>query len=312
MAVKTGQTNHIVRLSRNVADLAQSTAFYCERLGFSRLDAVSLMDRELAVLLGFESRPVRIQRLRLGLQELELVEAGRTARAYLKSPRSSDLDFQHFAVRCSDIDDAFRRLNSTDHSSPIPLAISHDVHCHPSPIRLPERSGGVVAFKFRDPDGHPIELLQPRGDDTSGKHVSPGIDHTAISVSDAVASIAFYSNCLQFAVTARQINVGFEQGLLDQLDDPMLDVISLQTNIHESPHVELLNYLRPEGASSESSPQGSDLSCDRIVMQVDNLDTISSSIGINASVICNKSGQRCVLLQDPDKHFVLAIERLPS
>lgn len=29
----------------------------------------------------------------------------------------------------------------------------------PRGARLPESSGGVTAFKFRDPDGHPLELL---------------------------------------------------------------------------------------------------------------------------------------------------------
>ena len=85
---------------------------------------------------------------------------------------------------------AYRRLCSVSGWT----AISID-----GPQRLPASSGGVSAFKFRDPDGHPLELLAfPDGawpahwQARSNGDLALGIDHSAISVSDSARSIAFY------------------------------------------------------------------------------------------------------------------------
>ena len=66
------------------------------------------------------------------------------------------------------------------------------------PQRLPPETGNVTAFKFRDPDGHPLELLHfPAGTGSvawqAPNPASPflGIDHTALSVADVPASVAF-------------------------------------------------------------------------------------------------------------------------
>ena len=103
---------------------------------------------------------------------------------------ASDLCFQHFAIVVADMALAYRRLCSVSGWT----AISID-----GPQRLPPSSGGVSAFKFRDPDGHPLELLAfPDGRwpaqwrARSNGDLALGIDHSAISVSDSARSIAFY------------------------------------------------------------------------------------------------------------------------
>ena len=60
------------------------------------------------------------------------------------------------------------------------------------PVRLPDGSGGVTAFKFRDHDGHPLELLAfPEGHvpgpwrTGNGSGSFLGVDHTAIACSDS-------------------------------------------------------------------------------------------------------------------------------
>ncbi len=66
-------------------------------------------------------------------------------------------------------------------------------HASSGPQRLPDwnkNAGGIRAFYFRDPDGHPLEILQfpadkgnPKWHDANGR-LFLGIDHTAIVISD--------------------------------------------------------------------------------------------------------------------------------
>src|SRR5262249_25717905 len=71
------------------------------------------------------------------------------------------------------------------------------------PQILPPRNGSVRAFKFRDPDGHPLELLYfPPGQGRPIWHQQArddtflGIDHSAIGISDTSVSLAFYADIL--------------------------------------------------------------------------------------------------------------------
>ena len=92
-----------------------------------------------------------------------------------------DVRFQHFAIVARDMRAAFERLRNFAGWTRISRG---------GPRRLPASSGGVTAFKFRDPEGHPIELLHF----PSRPGALPTIDHTAISVYDAEKSIVFTSD----------------------------------------------------------------------------------------------------------------------
>ena len=88
---------------------------------------------------------------------------------------------------------------------------------------LPPNTGSVTAFKFRDPEGHPLELIRFRrrrarlfGKRMPGKGIL-GYDHTAISVMDVERSTAFYTDLLGFHVGGRSLNRGPEQDRLDGL-----------------------------------------------------------------------------------------------
>ncbi len=63
------------------------------------------------------------------------------------------------------------------------------------PVLLPPNTGSVTAFKFRDGEGHPLELISfPNGiGDPRWQQGGPGIrgyDHTAIAVSDLERSVS--------------------------------------------------------------------------------------------------------------------------
>ena len=113
-------------------------------------------------------------------------------------------------------------------------------------------SGGATAFKFRDPDGHPLEFLEfppdavpQRWRDAAAPHPCLGIDHSAITVADVDRSIAFYEG-LGFRVAGRQRNEGAEQGRMDGLGIfAVCDVVTLQPPGATAPHLELLGYRGP-------------------------------------------------------------------
>jgi len=306
--MKPAPITRIIRISRNVVQLDRSTAFYQDRLGFLPIGPAFIMERALAAELGFGARDINVQRLRLGEEELELVEAGPNARPYTSPNTSADLEFQHLAVRCMDIDIAFTRLYREDSVSVLPTTISRGSDGGPAPIRLPDGSGGVTAFKFRDPDGHPLELLQPAGDENARSTVRAGVDHTAISVSSAPSSIAFYADSLGLTMNAYQTNSGSEQGLLDALENPIVDVVSLQTTSELSPHLELLGYRRPLSLAPHTQAEATDIISDRIVIGCRDVSGLAMNLGMASRLIRSATGELALLFRDPDGHYLLASE----
>ncbi len=170
------------------------------------------------------------RRLTLGATRLTIAPAAPDAAPYPGDVHGWSPLFQHFAIRVADMAAAYARLSSVDGWRPI----STD-----GPERLPAESGGVTAFKFRDPEGHPLELIV-FPDRTHGP-LFAGIDHTAISVADIDRSIAFYA-ALGFVVGGRSLNGGVEQSRMDAVPGATVDVVTLQTPSNSAPHLELLHY----------------------------------------------------------------------
>jgi catechol 2,3-dioxygenase-like lactoylglutathione lyase family enzyme len=201
---------------------------------------------------GFEPEG---EALCLGPSRIELSHAGLFAP---KRVASNDPRFQHFALVVRNMSAAISALASTSGWTPISTS---------GPERLPLSSGGVVAFKFRDPDGHPLEFLEFPHDAgpevwrrSSGLFL--GIDHTAIAVTNVGASIAFYET-LGFRVANSGTNRGVEQSRLDGFGDATetaVDVIALNPSLSPTPpHIEFLSYLEPpmiqrDDAGSKSAP----------------------------------------------------------
>jgi catechol 2,3-dioxygenase-like lactoylglutathione lyase family enzyme len=125
---------------------------------------------------------------------------------------------------------------------------------------LPASSGGVTAFKFRSPEGHPLELISAAAGET------PRIDHSAISVADTAESVAFYAGLgLRRGVGSR--NRGPEQDRLDALTGADVEVTALLPSAGVT-HVELLAYHhRPAGALAAARPD--DVAATRLVFAAD-------------------------------------------
>jgi catechol 2,3-dioxygenase-like lactoylglutathione lyase family enzyme len=185
--------------------------------------------------LGFERRAPDADTIELGLGEttLALRTVGPDAAGYPTEVPGWDTRFQHCAIAVSDMTRAMALLRETTGWD----AISED-----GPVRLPARSGGVVAFKFRDPDGHPLEFIAFPDDAAARGHPLLRIDHTAISVADVGRSIAFYE-ALGLRVGGRTLNDGVEQERLDAVPGATVDVVTLALPANTKPHLELLGYL---------------------------------------------------------------------
>ncbi len=169
--------------------------------------------------------------LALGAAQVEIMQTRSSAR--VDAP-GNDPRFQHFAMLAPDMGAAMERLRG----SPGWSAISED-----GAETLPPSSGSATAFKFRDPDGHPLEFLTlpVAMDPAAAGSALSGIDHSAVSVRDTDASVAFYRT-FGFAPKDGTMNEGAGQARLDHVADPHVAVTPMRIPGARAPHLELLCY----------------------------------------------------------------------
>lgn len=295
----------LLRIERNTADLDRAVAFYRDALGF-QVDGASTAAPEWTRLPGVCDAPTRCARLSLGGQAIEFAEFPGTA-PYPADGTVCDLWFQHFAIVVNDMPAAYARVMR--HAT---APITRD-----GPRTLPPSTGSVTCFKFRDPDGHPLELIQfpagsgdPHWQSIAVHGPALGIDHTAISVGDVGRSTEFYE-LLGLRVTARGVNRGTEQHLLDGLEDVEVDVVALQA-VERTPHLELLGYRRPRGRATAAIDLTA-VVADRMVWRAEAIDVLVDALddaGFNNTVIASGviDDATVALLRDPDGHLLVLRE----
>jgi catechol 2,3-dioxygenase-like lactoylglutathione lyase family enzyme len=243
-AAEAGRVAGVARVGFTVSDLDASVAFFRDVLEFEKVDERELAGDAIERLAGVFPARVRVARLRLGAEELELTQYLAPEGSAFPSPtRGNDLWFQHVAIVVSDMARAYEKLRE------------HRVrHASSGPQRLPDwnpNAGGIEAFYFRDPDGHFLELIHfprgkgdPRWQNARGR-LFLGIDHTAITVSDTERSLAFYRDLLGLRVAGHSENHGIEQERLNAVFGARLRITGLSAGA--GPGVELLEYLAPAG-----------------------------------------------------------------
>jgi catechol 2,3-dioxygenase-like lactoylglutathione lyase family enzyme len=280
--VSAGPARALVRFGLNSPNASRLVEFY-ERAFGARVESRERQDphrfEEWSGVPGGAERTV----LAVGSATLELVEFEHPGRTYPPELSPYDTRFQHFGIVVTDMRRALERLNAIVGWT----AISKE-----GPQRLPPSAGAVTAFKFRDPDGHPLELLQfPQEHSSHQGTLEPasifsGIDHSAMSVRDVERSVGFYQS-LGFHVSARTLNQGLEQQRLDGVPNPRVDVIALAPFI-TTPHIELLHYRTSSRPTSKQTAIN---------------DTAAARL-IFSSHENEESHVRGKLLQDPDGHFL--------
>jgi len=298
----------LIRVSVTVADLAGTAAFYRNWLGLEVGPEQMMVDRTWNSLLGLElGTKARAVDVTIGWQVVKLVAFDPPGRPYPSERASNDQWFQHFAFVSGDIASAWEKLKG---------GALGDI-TKGAPVRLPANTGSVSAFKFRDPEGHPLELIffppgvgdpQWQGRTASG---IVGYDHTAISVMDVDRSMAFYTKLLGFKIGARSLNIGVEQDRLDGLTDCAVDVVTLEPASDATPHVELLHYRRPLGRTLTSEVQANDVASARQVHRVDDLDALVGRLEaegvtfVSSGLVTLKDGGRAAAIRDPDGHMIV-------
>jgi catechol 2,3-dioxygenase-like lactoylglutathione lyase family enzyme len=292
----------VAAIGITVADMTVSRAFYRDVLGFTVVDERRLRGEVWERLHGVAGADLHVVRMRLGAEEIELTEwRAPRGRPVPADSRSHDAWFQHIAIIVRDMDEAHRWLRG------------HGVAgISPAPQRLPDwnvAAGGIEAFYFRDPDGHPLEILKfppDKGDArwhraTTGRFL--GIDHTAIVVRDTAASLRLYRDHLGLRVVGRSENWGPEQAKLNDVAGAHLRITTLRAAA--GPAVELLDYLQPGGGRpARADARANDLAHWQIVFvgAVPAVMAGAAPLGLTARGPVLIGGAPTAVLRDPDGH----------
>jgi catechol 2,3-dioxygenase-like lactoylglutathione lyase family enzyme len=239
-----------------VSDMDRSVAFFSNVLTFEKVSDIEVAGSEYDQLQGVFGTRMRIVRLRLGAEQIELTEyLAPRGRPIAVDSRSNDRWFQHVAIIVSDMETAYARLRQ------------HKVeHASPEPQRLPDwnvNAGGIKAFYFKDPDEHPLEILQfpagkgdPKWQASSGR-LFLGIDHTAIVVSETDRSLMFYRDLLGLRVAGESTNYGPEQERLNNVFGARLHITALRAA--SGPGIEFLEYLTPRNGRPAAGIESNDM-----------------------------------------------------
>ncbi|MGD9545616.1 MAG: VOC family protein [Methylocystis sp.] len=302
----------LLNVSLTVEHLPQAAAYFRDSLGFEAGPERTLDDPAHRRLLGL--RPETTARacdMRVGAQTLEIVAFDPPGAPYPAERAANDQWFQHVALVCRAIEMAAQPL----------LSGGADRVSRGGPVLLPPSTGSVTAFKFRDPEGHPLELIEfPDGvgatiwRERTGSGVI-GYDHTAISTLDLDRSLAFYVGLLGLRVGGRTLNRGETQDRLDGLDGVEVDVVALEPASVATPHVELLHYRAPRGRALAAPLCAQDAASVRQVHEVDDLDALVARLGaagahfVSERVVALADGRRAACVRDPDGHMLILMSK---
>ncbi|MBK8209858.1 MAG: VOC family protein [Rhodospirillales bacterium] len=308
----------VAMIGFTVSDMDRSLAFYADVLGFEKIADFRVTGAAYDSLQGVFGSNARIVHMRLGEQIVELTQyvAPPDGRLVPVPSRSNDLWFEHMAIVVSDMEKAYETLQR------------HGVRqISPEPQTIPASNvpaAGIKAIKFRDPDNHNLELLwfpPDKGEarwHRASNQLFLGIDHTAITVGDTAASLAFYRDLLGMTVGGGSLNIGLTQEYLDSVFGARVRVTAVLP-AEAPPHVEFLQYETPPGGR----PMPLDTAADDlwhwqtslIVNDVQAAAEALRAAGVRfvspevTAVTNPKMGfSRAVMVRDPDGHAMRLVQ----
>ncbi len=310
------QVQRIRAIGLTVVDADKSKDFYTQALGFELVSDITVTRKDYSDLMGVAEAKIRIMTLQLGDELIELMQyLNIDGKPIPSDSQSNDLWFQHFAIVVSDMDSAYAHLQKF----PIqPISIE--------PQTIPpdnKASAGVRAFKFKDFDGHNLELIwfpPDKGQDKwrqESTRLFLGIDHSAITVANTEQSLKFYRDLLGMQIDGGSLNQGETQAHLDGLPEAKVQVTPLRPE-QGSLGIELLDYIVPNnGRLMPSDWKSCDIAHVQLELFVNNIDQavetlqqngvqfVSSGVVHIDSPIHYRKG---CLVQDPSGHAMLLIE----
>ena len=300
-----------------VSDIDRSVEFFSTVLSFEKVSAVEVAGGEYERLQGVFGARMKIVRMKLGDEIIELTEyLAPRGRPIPVDSRSNDQWFQHVAIVVSDMDKAYQQLRA------------HKVqHTSTGPQRIPDwnkAAAGIKAFYFKDPDGHNLELIyfppgkgNPKWQTTNGR-LFLGIDHTAITVSDTDRSLQFYRDILGMKLAGESENYGTEQEHLNNVFGSRVRISGLK--VKSGPGVEFLDYLTPrDGRTAPVDSRANDLWHWQTAMRVGHaeaaVETLKAGSARFVSAGVTTIPDRALgiskgfLVRDPDGHGLQLIEK---
>ena len=296
--------------------------FYTRILPFEKVSDKEVWGEDFEHLSGVFGARVRVVRLQLGGETLELTEyLNSNSRPIPVDSRSNDKWFQHIAIIVSDMDKAFEvlRKNKVRFASTAPQTL---------PKTIPN-AAGISAFYFKDFDNHVLEILHFPPDKGAAKwhelakdknKLFLGIDHTAIVVGDTEESLKFYRDALGLNVAGTSENFGTEQEHLNNVFGAKLHITGLRT-AEDGIAVEFLEYLAPtDGRAFPKDTRSSDLwhwQTSFEAMKIEGLATVLGqknydfiSSGIIQTNGDNFGFKKAFLARDTDGHAVRIVEKI--
>jgi catechol 2,3-dioxygenase-like lactoylglutathione lyase family enzyme len=315
-AQSAGPVLAVGAVGMTVGNMERSIAFYSDVLGFEKVSDVDVWGDDYERLQGVFGLRMRVVRMRLGGEALELTEyLTPRGRPIPVDSRSHDRWFQHVAIIVSDMDRAYASLRQ------------HRVeYASPAPQRLPDwnaNAGGIRAFYFKDPDGHPLEILWFPGGKRDPKWHRPsdrlflGIDHTAIVVSDTAQSLRCYRDTLGLRVAGESENYGPEQERLNNVFGARLHITTLRAPA--GPGVELLEYVTPQdGRPAPADGRANDLAHWQTTLLSQDPEAVARAIRGGPCAMLSPGvvtpGDRALgftkglLIRDPDGHALAVVQ----
>jgi catechol 2,3-dioxygenase-like lactoylglutathione lyase family enzyme len=309
-------------IALTVSDLDRSVVFYEQAMDFKKISEQTIVNRDFDYVTGVFGARVRNAELQLGDEKIQLNQfLSASGRPIPVDSRANDLWFQHFAVVVSDMDKAFARLQRVS-----VVGISS------APQTIPatnQAAAGIKAYKFKDPDGHPLELLYFPPDKGRAKwqgsqskvqadRVFLGIDHAAITVADTGISTAFYRDVLGFAVAGQGVNSGATQEQLDNAFGAVVRITGLRPQSTQSLGLEFLQYLTPSGGRpTPVDVHTNDLLHVHIVFHVDDVNQLAEELTKKSVTFVSPQAlpvkelqcKQCLMVRDPDGHAILLVDK---
>jgi catechol 2,3-dioxygenase-like lactoylglutathione lyase family enzyme len=299
-----------------VSNMDRALEFYTSVLSFEKTSDVEVSGREYELLSGVFGARMRVVRLRLGDEAIELTEfLAPKGRPVPDDVRPNDRVFQHVAIIVSDMETAYARLRQAGVE-----------HASPAPQTLPQwnrNAAGIEAFYFRDPDRHFLEVLQFPSDKGPAKwhrtdRLFLGIDHTAIVVDDTDRSLRFYRDSLRLDVGGGSENYDIEQEYLNNVFGARLRITTLRAAA--GPGIELLEYLAPrDGRPAPLDLRANDLLHWQTTLMTNSPERIFELLGLRIFSLVSPSAVtlpsaalgvgRAVLVRDPDGHAMRLASR---
>jgi catechol 2,3-dioxygenase-like lactoylglutathione lyase family enzyme len=310
------QVTKVEAVGITVKEMGRSLKFYTEVLGFKKVNDTDYKGESYEKLEGIFGLNMRVVRLQLGDEFIELTDYLTTGgRSIPEDAKSNDLSFQHIAIVVSDMDKAYEQVKkyNVEYVSTSPQTL---------PKSIPAAEG-IKAFYFHDPDNHNLELIyfpkgkgQDKWQKPNGK-IFLGIDHTAIGVSSTEVSQYFYQDLLGIERKGDSWNKGVEQEHLNNVEGASLHITGYRAA--SGPGIEFLQYLKPgPGKVYPADSRTDDIWNWQTTLIVDDAESLFTKLKTARYLFVSKElvhqqtdgvYTKSFIVRDPDGHAMLIEER---